>query len=195
MVDREQERAKLVRAAWTVIKRSGYDGFKVRLVMRETGVSARAFYSHFRDKDALVVALIHDEYEATGRRVALALERAGDDPVQQVSAWMREMLLGAAAPSLAPRTRLFAEHHTLMGRNPGDLAIASARILEPLEAAIRRGQSSGVFGESDPAEDARQISRLTGGAINDYLADPTVTGSIDDVISATEQFALRALRL
>jgi len=193
MADLAQERASLIRAAWTVIRRSGYDGFKVRLVIREAGLSARAFYSHFADKDALVVALIHDEYEATGRRLRQAMSEAGEEPAARVAAWMREMLLGAADPSLSPRTRLLAEHHTLMGRTPGDLAVASACILEPLADAIGQGQAAGRLRGSDPLDDAAHISRLAGGAISDYLADPTAVGGIERMIAGTTEFVLRTL--
>ena len=38
----------------------------MQLHPRETGLSGRTFYRHFVDKDALVLALIQDEYARLG---------------------------------------------------------------------------------------------------------------------------------
>ena len=186
-----EERARLVRAAWTVARRSGFDGIKVQLVMKESGLSARTFYRHFADKDSLLVALIEDEYEAASRRLRRALSEADEDPVGRVSAWIREMLLAAADPERAPRTRLFSSYHSMMGRVPGALLRSNQMIIEPLETAVRRGEAAGVFVGNDPHGDARQVARLTAGALNEYLAgeDSGIEHLIDSVIG----FALRAL--
>jgi AcrR family transcriptional regulator len=186
------ERSRLLRAAWTVVRRSGFEGVKVQLVLRESGLSARTFYRHFADKDSLLVALIEDEYDSTSRRLRRALSQAETDPVGQVSAWIREILLAAADPELAPRTRLFSSYHSMMGRVPGSLLRSNEMILEPLEAALRQGQAQGVFGGDDPHADAQQIARLTGGAVNEYLA--TEGPGIEQMIDAAVRFAMQALR-
>lgn len=191
--DSPDERARLVAAAWTVLRRSGFDGFKVQLVLREAGLSARTFYRHFSDKDSLMLALVEDEYGATSRRLRKALSETDSDPAAQVSAWIRELLLSASDPVRVPRTRLFSAYYPMMGRAPGALSRASLAILEPLEAAIRLGQHVGEFGGTDFRNDALQISRLTGGAISDHLAHGGGT-DIDDLILSTVEFALRALR-
>lgn len=186
------ERSRLLRAAWTVVRRSGFEGVKVQLVLRESGLSARTFYRHFADKDSLLVALIEDEYDSASRRLRRALAEAEADPVGQVSAWIREILLAAADPELGPRTRLFSTYHSMMGRVPGSLLRSNEMILEPLEAAVRRGQVQGVFAGDDPHEAAQQIARLAGGAVNEYLA--TEGPGIEEMIDAAVRFALRALR-
>ncbi len=189
------ERSALLRAAWTVLRRSGFEGFKVQLVLRQSGLSARTFYRHFPDKDALIVALIHDEYAATAGRLTEATRAAGEGPVEQVSAWVRELLLGAADPARAPRTRLFSANYSVMSRFPEISARASRLLVEPLEAAIVRGHASGIFPGPDPAGDAQQVARLGAGAINELLAHRPGATNIDDVILSTTAFALRALRV
>jgi AcrR family transcriptional regulator len=185
------QRSRLVRAAWTVVRRSGFDGIKVQLVLKESGLSARTFYRHFADKDSLLVALIEDEYGAVSRRLRRALTEADEDPQAQVSAWIREMLLAASSADRAPRTRLFSSYHSMMGRVPGALLRSNEMILEPLEAAVRRGQAEGFFAGDDPHGDAQQVARLVGGALNEYLA--TEEPGIEQMIDAVVRFALRAL--
>jgi AcrR family transcriptional regulator len=189
-----EERARLIRAAWTVVRRSGFDGVKVQLVMKEAGLSARTFYRHFPDKDSLLIALIEDEYGAASRRLRQAVADAPDEPAAQVAAWIREMLLAADDPARAPRTRLFSSYHLLMGRFPGVLIRSTQMILDPLENSIRQGQERGEFGGDDPHPDAQQVGRLAAGALTEYLAGAGESPEIEVLIDSTARFALRALR-
>jgi AcrR family transcriptional regulator len=188
------EHARLIRAAWTVVRRSGFEGIKVQLVLKEAGLSARTFYRHFADKDSLLIALIEDEYGATARRLRKAVSEATDDPAAKVAAWIREMLLAADDPARTPRTRLFSSYHLLMGRFPGALDRCMHMILDPLENSIQQGQQAGVFSGDDPHEDAQQVGRLAAGALTEYLAGASESAGIETVIDSTIRFSLRALR-
>jgi TetR/AcrR family transcriptional regulator len=187
------ERAALMRAAWTVVRRSGFDGIKVQLVLRQAGLSARTFYRHFSDKDGLLVALIEDEYGAMGRRLRRAMADAADEPVAQLRAWIREVLLAASDPARAPRTRLFSSYHLLMGQAPGALARSNQMIVEPLETAVRRGQQEGVFHGEDAHRDAQHVARLIAGTVTEYLVEASTSSGIEEIIDSTARFALRAL--
>jgi AcrR family transcriptional regulator len=190
----DDERAAIMRGARIVLRRSGFEGLKVQLVLRETGLSARSFYRHFPDKESLLVALIQDEYAATARRLARATA-AVDDPEAKVSAWIRELLLGTSDPALEPRTRLFTTHYLAMSRFP-DAALQSNRlVIQPLAEAIARGQQLGMFQGSDPANDAIQTARLVGGTLNELLAQAPGPTPVDHVVDATTDFVLRALRV
>lgn len=193
VIDRSEERAKLIGAAWTILRRSGFDGFKVQLVLKEAGLSARTFYRHFEDKDSLMLALVEDEYQATGRRLRRAMAAAAGEPDAQVAAWIRELLLAGADPARLARARLFSAYHPMMGRAPGALVRANQVILEPLEQAIRTGQEAGLFHGDDPHADAEQVARLSGGALNEHLAGGGLPTGIEELIQSTVRFALRAL--
>jgi TetR/AcrR family transcriptional regulator len=193
VVERSDERAILIGAAWTVLRRSGFDGFKVQLVLREAGVSARTFYRHFSDKDGLMLALVEDEYVATSRRLRRAVAEAPPEPDAQVAAWIRELLLAGADPARLARARLFSSYHPMMGRAPGALVQSNQVILEPLVEAIRAGQMSGLFHGDDPHGDAEQVARLAGGALNEHLASGGPSTGVEPLIGSTVRFALRAL--
>jgi AcrR family transcriptional regulator len=194
MAEESDERASLIGAAWTILRRSGFDGFKVQLVLKEAGLSARTFYRHFSDKDSLMLALVEDEYTATSRRLRQALAEAPREPQAQVSAWIRELLLAGADPARLARARLFSSYHPMMGRAPGSLVRANQFILEPLEEVIRSGQESEYFHGDDPHGDAQQVARLAGGALNEHLARGAPPSGVDELIESTVGFALRALR-
>jgi AcrR family transcriptional regulator len=61
----------------------------VDVLAREAGVSKRTLYNHFGSKDGLVTAYLHRREERWRRRVADLLDRAGDDPVARLSAYVR----------------------------------------------------------------------------------------------------------
>ena len=186
------ERAAIVGAAWTVLERSGFEGFKVQLVLRETGLSARTFYRHFVDKDALVLALIQDEYARSGRRLRRAVDQA-TDPVDQVEAWIAELVHAADHPRRAARARLFTAQQAVMRRFPDEVATATRLVVEPLEDSDPAGgRDMGVFPWADVGRDAELIIRVAGSSMNDALAERP-DRSVDDVVADATGFALRAL--
>jgi AcrR family transcriptional regulator len=183
------ERAQLIGAAWTVLERSGFEGFKVQLLLRETGLSARTFYRHFSDKDELFLTLMADEYSRVGARVTAALARAGS-PEEQVVAWAREIVLAAGDPRRAARARLFTSQPAVVRRFADDVAGAARAILDPLTEAITAGRDAGIFPLADPEHDALLIHDLAGAAMSTALAH---AGAEEDIAASVADFVLRAL--
>ncbi len=54
---------RILTAARAVLARSGLDGFSMRAVAKQAGVSAGAIYRHFRDKNALVGRVVEQGFE------------------------------------------------------------------------------------------------------------------------------------
>jgi AcrR family transcriptional regulator len=187
----ELERGGLIAAAWKVLARSGFEGFKVQLVLRDAGLSARTFYRHFDGKDELLLSLLEDEMRRSGVLLTAAVA-AVDDPPAQVEAWIRGVIGVVANPRLAPRARLFSSQQAATRRFPLEVAASTRHLLQPLEAAITRGRDSGVFPGARPDSDAKMIYRLTGAVMTDTLDDPDPP-PVDAVVAETVGFALRAL--
>ncbi len=59
-----QTRAKLVKAAQTVIDTQGYEALRVEQVVQLAGVAKGTFFAHFSDKDALMDQLIGARIDA-----------------------------------------------------------------------------------------------------------------------------------
>ena len=68
-------RRQLVAAARRLVERDGADGFRLADAAALAGVSAAAPYRHFRDRDALLMAVSDDGFE---RLAARAIEAARD---------------------------------------------------------------------------------------------------------------------
>jgi AcrR family transcriptional regulator len=189
----DAERQQLGEAAWRVLERSGFEGFKVQLVLREAGVSARAFYRHFADKDELMMALLQEEVTRASQRTR-ALMEAADNPVDQVLVWIRSMLSSVTDPRRAPRTKLFSSQMTLMRRHAEQLDESRQLLYRPLEDAIARGADSGLFAWANPERDAGLVNALTTGKMTTALASGEKP-DLDLLVEEISSFVLRALGL
>ena len=189
--EHSDDRTAIIGAAWIVLERAGFEGFKVQLVLRETGLSARSFYQHFTDKDELLLTLLEAEYARSAARLRRVVREA-DGPPDQVAAWVAELIAAAEDPRRVPRARLFSSQQAVMRRFPDAVARASRLLLEPLEGAIRDGVEMGVFSTAEPERDAEVILRLTGATMNDALIDWT-DRSVAELVASSVDFALRAL--
>lgn len=182
----------LLAAAREVLADRGYDGLRVEDVLREAGLSTRAFYRHFSGKDALFLALFEQESARADLRLRARMEQTGD-PVEAVREWVVAVLAVVYDPRLAKRAQVFAgERGSLARRFPGEIDRLNSRRLESLEAAIEQGRSQGAFLSADPAIDARAIHHLCNGLIDDRLYGATKLSRAEAVALAT-RFALSAL--
>jgi AcrR family transcriptional regulator len=101
-------RGAILTAARRAFARHGYEGATVRVLEAETGLSRGAIFHHFRDKEALFLALAEDDAARTAARV-------GEAGLVQVMRELREKDDGWLGVQLEVRRRLrtdptFAEH-------------------------------------------------------------------------------------
>jgi len=73
----------LVQAATVQIEKAGIDSVKVRALARDIGVTHRAAYVHFRNKDVLIATVIAAGYLRLASRLAQRLD-TGRSPQQQL---------------------------------------------------------------------------------------------------------------
>lgn len=185
------ERRRIVAGAWRVLARSGFEGFKVQLVLREAHLSARSFYRHFDGKDELLLTLLIDEMRRSGVRLTAAVD-AESEPAAQVEAWMSAVLRITDDPRLAPRARLFSDQPAVMHRFATQVAESTRHLLIPLEGAIQRGREAGLFPLAEPVRDALFVYMLTG-SMQTRILDHPDEAPLEDVITEAVRFVLRAL--
>lgn len=77
VVDRNQRRQELARAAWRVIRRDGVEAASVREVAREAGLSTGSLRHYFGTQAELLIFAMRSVMEQVERRVA-ALERPSE---------------------------------------------------------------------------------------------------------------------
>lgn len=182
---------RLIAAAWDVLERTGFDGFKVASVIRKAGVSTKTFYRCFASKDELFVELLRDEAKRGSARIG-RLVGAIADPELCIRTWIDATMSAAASPELRSRTELFAG---LAGQGvapPSALAEIRGELVAPLIAAIDDGVMGGRFASADSTADAIRILGMCRSAIVDIVAGD---GSIDpdEIIGSIQDFTLRAL--
>lgn len=85
----EDTRTRIIDAARRCFYRQGITATGVDTLAEEAGVSKRTLYNHFGSKDGLITAYLQRRETRWRRRLAARLEHAGDDPVEQVLAYVR----------------------------------------------------------------------------------------------------------
>jgi len=155
---RQREQA-IIEAAYRQF-RPGATGVSVTEILRETGLSTRAFYRQFESKDELVVKMCRDEYNRMSTRLAAAVASART-PLKAVEAWVGEMLQAGYDPRRSGRTLMFSSPDARSARGFQQLRReGSAMHREILADVIRGGKSSGAFPLADPDNDARAIHAI-----------------------------------
>lgn len=188
----DDERARLLRAAWRVLERAGYENVKVKLVADEARLSVRAFYRHFSGKDDLLFALLGAELE---RATAILDElTATGTPEARVAAWVEGVVSLPYGRRAGPRARLF----TRLGAVLADMGTpklsdgTDADIAAPLERAIADGCRAGSFPGADPAGDAAMILALC--CRLDEVPGQALPADREQGVAMVQDFVLRALR-
>lgn len=175
----------LVDAGLRVLRARGAAGLTVAEVLREAGLSTRAFYRHFRSKDELVLAIYEQEAVRAQARLRERMA-AARSPQAAVEAWIDETLLLAFDPRRARRTRvLAAEGARLQAEHPTEFARILDGLLEPLAGALRR------MAAADPLRDARSVYAVTWGVVAEKLAGDPV--GFEEARAHVRRFCLPAL--
>jgi TetR/AcrR family transcriptional repressor of nem operon len=97
MVRTSTAKAKLLDAAFAVIRTKGFAATSVDDLCAAAGVTKGAFFHHFKSKDDLAVAAANHWSEVTGTLFASAPYHAHEDPLQRVLGYLdfrKELLKG-----------------------------------------------------------------------------------------------------
>lgn len=153
----DDERARIVDAAWSVLRRARYRNLKMHMVARTAGVSIGALYRTFGSKEAVLAAMVRQEMmRATA--VLTELTESGT-PVERVRAWV-ESLASFGLGRQRARAQWFStlpEHVSRLATEDFGPEIDLAR---PLRAAIADGVADGSFPNADAVWDAHLIEAL-----------------------------------
>ncbi len=77
----------IVSGALALIERTGSDeAVTLRAVAREVGIAAPSIYTHFPDRDAIVMAVVAGVFDELTEAIEAGMESAGQDPVDRLVA-------------------------------------------------------------------------------------------------------------
>jgi AcrR family transcriptional regulator len=173
-------RPVLLEATMELVRERGVDGFTLREVARRAGVSHNAPYHHFRDRSALVAAVVIQGFEDLLRAMERAAARARGGPLATVRA------LGLAYVRFA---REDPERFKLLWRpelreGAGDeVEQAGEASYQPLFRALERARDAGEVSAGPPVEE----QALAAWSMVHGLAMLLVDGPLrDDVVGSRE---------
>jgi TetR/AcrR family transcriptional regulator, transcriptional repressor of aconitase len=172
-------RGAILDAARRAFARHGFEGATVRVLEAETGLSRGAIFHHFRDKEALFLALAEDD-------AARAAEQVADAGLVQVMRDLPGKDAGWLGVQLEVRRRLrtdpaFAERWAARQEQ-----VRSATV----ERLVRQRQA-GVVRNDVPVEHLAELLRLVHDGLVSALASGRGPADVDAVLDLVEA-ALRA---
>ena len=170
-------RAEILAAARRAFARHGYEGATVKVLEAETGLSRGAIFHHFRDKDALFLALAEDDAVEMAETVAQhGLVQVMRDLQQKDAGWLGVQLEVRRRLRTDPAfAASWAEHQSA--------------VLGATTARLQRQRKAGVVRDDVPlpilvdflrlALDGL-VSGLAAGMPTDYL--PGVLDLVEDAV-------------
>jgi AcrR family transcriptional regulator len=150
---RRQEHEALLRAAHRVFLRRGYRQTRVDDVLREAGISTRAFYRFHASKDELFLELFDRANTAAQARLRATVARRST-AVARLDAYIDAHLDLAYDPRLRPEAVLFASVPAdLEERYAREVMACQEQLVDVLREIVVAGRTSGELAtaESDDA--------------------------------------------
>jgi AcrR family transcriptional regulator len=171
-------RGEILDAARRAFARYGYEGATVRVLEAETGLSRGAIFHHFRDKEALFLALAEDD----ATRTAEVVSRAG---LVQVMRDLRDKDAGWLGVQLEVRRRLRTDPAFA-----ASWARRQAAISEATTERLERQRAAGVVRTDVPVALLVDFLRLAFDGLVTALAAPYPVGMptehLDGVLDLVE---------
>ena len=167
-------RGAILAAARRAFARHGYEGATVRVLEAETGLSRGAIFHHFRDKEALFLALAEDD----AARTAEVVSQAG---LVQVMRDLRDEDAGWLGVKLEVRRRLRTDPAFAASWAQRQAAITSA-IAERLE----RQREAGVVRTDVPVPLLADFLRLVYDGLVSGIASGMPLSHLDGVLDLVE---------
>jgi AcrR family transcriptional regulator len=186
----DRERALL--AARYLLTRGGVRQLKIDAVLRESGLSTRAFYRNFDDKHDLVKALIQQSSAELAARTREVLE-ANPDPLLALHDWLEVVLDSGSRDQPSLEAALIWHSYDVRLVYADGVEQAVALVLEPLVDGLRRLKQRG-YGHIRPRQDAAAFLLLAR-AVQAQLVAPAATLTHDQALEIVWSLIRRACTL
>ena len=156
----------IVAGALALIERTGSDeAVTLRAVAREIGIAAPSIYTHFADRDAIVMAVVLRVFDELGEAIEKGTAAAGPDPVRRLVAGC-EAYLAYGLEHPARYGVLFAPHGVgpkdycqpvSLGEDGRPVLEFGAESFALLVQAIEDCVAAGVSASTDAIADATAV--------------------------------------
>ncbi len=142
-------RERILNAAERLYRAGGMDALSIRRVAADVGLTPMAIYRHYRDKDALVDALVAAGFARWEGYLAEAVRAA--TPVARVAAALSAYRDFALAEPRAFEL-MFLTPRRGVARAPGSLTLTPSPSFGAVLASVQQAIADGDLQSGDPAE-------------------------------------------
>jgi AcrR family transcriptional regulator len=157
---------RIFQAAKTVLRKDGLSGLSVRSLATEAGLSPMALYRHFKDKDALVNALMRDGFVAW-EEIARSLREP--DPLRWIEKGF-EAFLDFALKQPHRFDAAFLLPATEARRYPDDFAAGHSPAIAMVVNRIDAAKAQGLFGGTPSLDIALALAATAQGMVSMHRA-------------------------
>lgn len=189
-VNGDASHQRILSAATEIAAERGYEGTSIALVSERSGLPASSIYWHFKDKDALLAAVIDHSFQSwLASAGGTAAESSRGSVGEKLTAMMQRTASALQESSDFLRLGLML---TLEKR--AEEPSARKRFLEVRQEAVQRTASSysKLFPKLD--NDALQrLSRFTMAAADGLFIASEIDGATEDTVAAFELLAVAVL--
>ncbi|MBM4265045.1 MAG: TetR/AcrR family transcriptional regulator [Deltaproteobacteria bacterium] len=167
---REIEHQELLAAALRAFVARGYADTRVEDVLREAGISTRAFYRFHAGKDELFLELFARANDAAMARLGDVVSRQKSPPAR-LDAYIDATLDLAYEPRYRRETKLFSSVPAeLRERYSSEVRACQEQLVGLLVEIVTAGRASGDFPKVEPAEDAWALHGVLAGTLTRVLS-------------------------
>lgn len=165
--DQILERSRqIVAAAYELLEKDGMEGLTIRAVLNSTGLSRRAFYERFADKDDLLLAVFEETIRSAARHFG-AQVRALPDPLERLRFIVTSIALGTGSLDAVDRghsgrrgVAMTREHLRLAESRPNDLQAALSPLIDLIAEQLADGMQAGSVRRCAPERLATLVYNL-----------------------------------
>jgi AcrR family transcriptional regulator len=174
--DQILERSRqIVEAAYELLEQKGLEGLTIRAILKRTGLSRRAFYERFADKDELVLAVFEQTIRMAASRYSEQV-RGLADPLERLRLIVTCLVLGKSSLEQTDGTEsgrrgaaMSREHLRLAESRPDDLQAALSPLLTLLAQQLSDGMEVGSVRHYDPQSLAALVYNLVSTTVHTEL--------------------------
>jgi len=102
-----RNRSDWLQAAFQALREGGVEAVKVEPLARRLGLTKGSFYWHFRDREALLAALLEEWENRAGARILARLDAAGRTPEERLD-MLLETVIREGRNAVDPAVRAWA---------------------------------------------------------------------------------------
>jgi AcrR family transcriptional regulator len=166
---------QIVEAGYELLDSEGLEGLTIRAVLKKTGLSRRAFYERFADKDELVLAVFEHTIRLAAGHYG-ELFRALSDPMERLELIVTSIVLGRSTleevdgeHSNRRGAAMSREHLRLAESRPDDLQAALSPLITLIAQQLSDGMKVGVVRHDDPQRLAALVYNLVSTTVHSEL--------------------------